>query len=135
VPLYVADTSAWNRSTAVADRWEELLFADEIALCTPVKLELLWSAQSRRDFTELATDYDALPAFPLTREVAVRAERTQMLLAERSQHRGPSAVDLLVAATAAEFDAVVLHYDRHFDAIARATGQLTEWVARRGTLD
>ncbi len=135
MPLYVADTSAWNRSTAVADRWEELFFANQIALCTPVKLELLWSAQSRRDYLELASDYDALPNLPLTHAVAARAERTQALLAERSQHRGPSAVDLLVAATAAEFDAVVLHYDRHFDAIARATGQPAEWVARRGSLD
>jgi hypothetical protein len=44
-------------------------------------------------------------------------------------------VDLLVAATAARYGAVLLHYDRHFDAIARVTGQPTEWLARRGTFD
>ena len=31
--------------------------------------------------------------------------------------------------------AVLLHYDRHFDLIARVTGQPTEWLARRGSLD
>jgi predicted nucleic acid-binding protein len=135
VALYLADTSAWNRSTSVADRWHELVEADELALCTPVKLELLWSAEGRGDYSELAHDYAQLPNLPLTRTVADRAERTQSLLAQRSQHRGPNAVDLLVAAIAAEYDAVVLHYDRHFDAVTRATGQPTEWIARRGTLD
>jgi hypothetical protein len=31
--------------------------------------------------------------------------------------------------------AILLHYDRHFDAIARVTGQPGEWIARRGSLD
>jgi predicted nucleic acid-binding protein len=135
VPLYVADTSAWNRSTLVADRWHDLLEADQIALCAPVRLELLWSARGRSDFRELAHDYAQLPTLPLTPAVATRAEHTQALLAERSQHRGPNAVDLLVAAVAAEYDAAVLHYDRHFEAIERVTGQPAEWVARRGSLD
>jgi hypothetical protein len=29
----------------------------------------------------------------------------------------------------------LLHYDRHFDLIAAESGQETEWLARRGTLD
>jgi hypothetical protein len=29
----------------------------------------------------------------------------------------------------------LLHYDRHFELIASATGLRTEWLARRGTLD
>jgi predicted nucleic acid-binding protein len=31
--------------------------------------------------------------------------------------------------------ATLLHYDRHFDSIARVTGQPMEWLARLGTLD
>jgi predicted nucleic acid-binding protein len=30
--------------------------------------------------------------------------------------------------------ATILHYDRHFDAIAGVTGQPMEWLARRGSL-
>jgi predicted nucleic acid-binding protein len=63
------------------------------------------------------------------------ATETQALLAKRSQHRGPTPVDLLIAAIAEVNGATLLHYDRHFDAIARVTGQPMEWLARRGTLD
>jgi predicted nucleic acid-binding protein len=44
-------------------------------------------------------------------------------------------MDLLIAAIARIQGAILLHYDRHFDAIARATGQPMEWLARRGSLD
>ena len=63
------------------------------------------------------------------------AEQTQASLGAVSQHRGPTPVDLLVAAIAEVHGVTVLHYDRHFDGIARVTGQPTEWLARRGTLD
>ena len=44
-------------------------------------------------------------------------------------------MDLLIAAIAALNDAILLHYDKHFDTVARVTGQPMEWLARRGTLD
>jgi predicted nucleic acid-binding protein len=62
------------------------------------------------------------------------AWRIQAVFAERSQHRGPSPVDVLIAAIAEVNGVTLLHYDRHFDAIARVTGQPMEWLARRGTL-
>ena len=58
-----------------------------------------------------------------------------MMLAGRSHHRGPAPVDLYVAAVAELNCATLLHYDRHFDAIVRVTGQAAEWIAPRGTLD
>jgi hypothetical protein len=77
----------------------------------------------------------ALPELPLDRYAIALAERTQVALAATSQHRGPKVIDLLVAGVAEASGAILLHYDRHFDAIARVTGQPTEWLARRGTLD
>jgi predicted nucleic acid-binding protein len=62
------------------------------------------------------------------------AWRIQAALAERSQHGGASPVDVLIAAIAEVNGVTLLHYDRHFDAIARVTGQPMEWLARRGTL-
>ncbi len=59
----------------------------------------------------------------------------QGTLALRSQPRGPTPVDLLIAAIAQVNDATLLPYDRHFDTIARVTGQPMEWLARRGSLD
>jgi hypothetical protein len=43
-------------------------------------------------------------------------------------------VDLLIAATAELNRLVVLHYDRDFDTVARATGQPAAWVANPGSV-
>jgi predicted nucleic acid-binding protein len=72
---------------------------------------------------------------PIDGRVELVAANVQSALAERSQHRGPTAVDLLVAALAEVHGTTLLHYDRHFDAIAAITGQPAEWLARRGSLD
>jgi predicted nucleic acid-binding protein len=108
---------------------------DELALCAPVKLELLWSARGPMHYAALARDLAALPTLAIERRVELAAERAQARLARRSQHRGPVPVDLLIAAAAEGNELTLLHYDRHFDAIARVTGQPAEWIARRGTLN
>ncbi len=131
--LFLADTSAWHRSSRAATRWIELL--DDLALCTPVRLELLVSARGPADYQTLADNLLGIRSLPLD----VRAERTatriQAALAARNQHRGPTPRDLLIAAIADVNGATLLHYDRHFDTIARVTGQPMEWLARRGSLD
>jgi predicted nucleic acid-binding protein len=135
VPAYLADTSAWNRSTFVADLWQELLERGELFLCIPVRLELLFSARNRREYHALADELNGLPVLALDVTSAALASRTLAMLADRSQHRGPRPIDLLIAAIAERHTAVLLHYDRHFDAIGRVSGQAMEWVARRGSLD
>lgn len=132
---YLADTSAWNLFGQSAPIWRERLAARQIAICPPIVLELLYSAAGRSDYRRLARDLSLLPQFDLSPQAGELAARNQAELAERSQHRGPTPVDLLVAAIAELSGAHVLHYDRHFDAIARVTGQPTEWLARRGSLD
>jgi predicted nucleic acid-binding protein len=112
-----------------------MLEANDVAICTPVRLELLYSARRRRDFVALRDDLARLPELRLDTHAAALAERTQVALGETSQHRGPKPIDLLIAAIAESAGAVVLHYDHHFDAVARVTGQPTEWLAPPGTLD
>ena len=135
---FLVDTSAWNRSTATAEltgRWTDLVASNRVALCPPVRLELLFSARGPADYKAFAEELDGLPSCPLSHRVASRAEAVQALLAKRSQHRGPNTVDLLVAAIAETNDITLVHYDRHFDAIAKVTGQPTEWIAPRGSMD
>jgi predicted nucleic acid-binding protein len=43
-------------------------------------------------------------------------------------------MDVLIAALAEAHDLVLLHYDRHLDAVAQTAGQRAEWLARRGSL-
>ena len=132
---FVADTSAWHRSGQVEDRWAVLIESGELALCGPVKLELLYSAPSKAKYAELSWYLAGFPSLPVDGRVEAIAERVQRELAKRSQHREATPVDLLVAAVAQVHGATLLHYDRHFDAIARVTGQPAEWIARRGSLD
>lgn len=135
--LYLADTSAWRRSRAtepIALRWARLLVGRKLAVCAPLQLELLFSARGPADYSVLRGELDALVRLPTTAAAEAEALRTQQALAAKSQHRGPTPMDLLIAAIARVNGAVLLHYDRHFDLIARVTGQPAEWLARRGTL-
>ncbi len=133
--LYLADTSAWHRSEAAFDRWADLVAEGELAICVPVVLELGYSARSARDFESLRGLLRSLPTLPLDEAATAKASEIQSSLVPRSQHRGPRPMDLLIAATALIHGAIVLHYERHFDAIGRVTGQPMEWLACRGSLD
>jgi predicted nucleic acid-binding protein len=135
LPLYLADTSAWNRSDKAFDFWSELAAEGELAVCAPVRLELAYSVRGPRDYALLQDQLAGLPELSIGEAAGVAARETQSALVARGQHRGPRPMDLLIAAIAKIHGAVVLHYDRHFDAIARVTGQPMEWLARRGSLD
>jgi predicted nucleic acid-binding protein len=135
VPLFLADTSAWHRSAAVFDRWSELVARAEVAMAPPVMLEILFSARSARDARGLRSQLASLPQLPLDERAAPAAMTTQAALTEKAHHRGPRPMDLLIAAIAEVNGATLLHYDRHFDTIARVTSQPMEWLARRGSLD
>jgi predicted nucleic acid-binding protein len=135
VPTYLADTSAWHRSRERARFWRSLLENEELAVCGPVALELGYSARGANDLAVLQDHLAALPMLPLDEHASAAALLTQSALVGRAQHRGPTPMDLLIAAVAQVHDTVLLHYDRHFDAIARVTGQPMEWLARRGSLD
>lgn len=136
--LYLADTSAWRRSRAndsVALRWASLLAGHELAVCAPLQLELLYSARGPADYLALRAELNGLVRLRATPDAEAVALETQQALAAKSQHRGPKPMDVLIAAIADVHGAVMLHYDRRFDQIARVTGQPAEWLARRGSLD
>ena len=100
-----------------------------------VALERLYSARDLVGWdtlrTELATQYHWLP---ITDEIVGRAIEVQGLLADRGKHRGVSLPDLVIAATAEAYGAIVLHYDRDYELIAEVTGQRTVWVVPRGSV-
>lgn len=111
-----------------------LLEEDELVLCPPVALELLYSARGTADYAAFARDLEGFRRLPLDDRAERAALRTQSRLAASSQHRGPTPVDLLIAAIAEVNGVPLLHYDRHFELIAGVTGQAAEWLAPRGTL-
>ena len=58
---------------------------------------------------------------------------TRKLASLMSQYRYDAV--FMTAAVAELNGATLVHYHRHFDAISRVTGQVTEWLAPPGTLD
>ena len=138
VTVYLADTSAWHRSQhpEVTRLWETRLAEDSLATCAQIRLEILYSARSGKDYERLAAELMALHQLPCGSAEFDRALDIQQRLAFRGalHHRSVKFADLIVAAAAESGDAIVWHYDQDFDRIAAVTHQPTEWVARRGSL-
>jgi predicted nucleic acid-binding protein len=127
---YLADTSMvirLRRGRDLAPRWIDKLHAGLVGVCPVVEAELTRATASSADRDELRTSLRSLFAWHPMPDSAWRfVERTQDSLVQRGQHKGPSIVDLLVAATAAAWDLTVLHVDADFDTIAGVTGVRVE---------
>jgi len=136
--IYLADTSAWHRSQdqSIARMWESRLGDDSLGTCAQVRLEILFSARSLRDYEQLATELLSLHELPCGSQEFDRALEVQRRLAAKSalHHRSVKIADLIIAASAEAASAVVWHYDEDFDRIAAVTRQPSEWLAPRGTL-
>lgn len=135
---YLADKSALTRRETrpeVRRVIEPLLLSGAIATCGVVDLELLYSASSPAIYASLAASLRALPRVPLTEAIIDRALEVQGLLAKRSQHRAVPLPDLIIASCAESAGLTVLHYDTDYERIGKLTGQPTQWVIPRGSVD
>ena len=139
--MRLADTSAWVWTRAVGGHlragFDEAVIAGEIATCAIVKLELLYSARTPAEFTALRTDLDALPDCPIGVQQMHRALDIYGHLANQGglHQRSVRHPDLLIATAAEAAGVPVLHYDEDYDRITAITGQPTEWIAPRGSLN
>lgn len=135
---FLIDTSALARLFDGVERfphWDKAIESGFVAVCPVTELEFLYSARSREHRTGMVDILSRLflPAHFDDRHVA-RAWEVQRDLTSRGEHRSAGPVDLMTAATAELNQLVLLHYDRDFDAIARVTGQQTQWFATAGSL-
>lgn len=136
--VLIADTSARARAShpLVRDLWATALRGRQIATCSIVTLELLYSARDAREFTTIEAEQALLRDVP----VAASAQRTAIgalrdLASEGpGQHRVPLA-DALVAAAAQEAGVDVLHYDHHYDRLAQVLHFTSVWIAPPGALE
>ncbi len=135
---YLADKSALARMgrPAVRERLAPLIDAGRVATCSIILLEMLYSARSPEDHRATRERLSlALEVAEIDQAVLDRAVDIQALLARRSEHRGVSLPDLVIAATAERHDLAILHYDRDFDRVAAVTGQTVDWVVPAGSVD
>ncbi len=113
---------------------DPLLEAGEIATCGIVDLETLYTANSPGSYDITATALRKMARAPVDQDCVDRALAVQGMLAERSQHRGVTLPDLLVASCAERAELTVLHYDADFELISSVTGQPTKWVVPRDSV-
>lgn len=135
--LYLADTSAIarHREPGVERELKRLGKAGLLATCVTVDLEVLYSARNPDEYRQIAElRREGFTDLPLRPEIGARAKMVQSMLAARSQHRAVGVFDLLTAAVAEHYRAILLHYDSDFDHVAEVTSQQTLWVVPRGSV-
>lgn len=136
--VLIADTSAWARAShpLARDLWAAGLRGRQIATCSIVTLELLYSARDARDLATVEAEQALLRNVPVTtsaQRAAIGALR-DLASGEPGQHRVPLA-DALIAAAAQDAGVDVLHYDHHYDRLARVLHFTSVWIAPAGTLE
>ena len=133
---HILDTSALTRLShdAVRAVAEPLVVTGRAARAGISDLEIGFSARNVDEWEILAASVSELRLIETTAEHVRRARQTQRLLAEHGL-RGRPIPDLLIAAAAESEDLTVLHYDSDFDLIASVTGQRSEWIVPRGSID
>ena len=133
----VVDTSAWMRAghPSVIEHWNRALRAGLLRIVPVTSLEILFTARDGTHFDTLAERLSALRPAQLTTSIAHGSQDVMRTLAHRSHgaHRIPI-VDYLVAATAQETGAAVLHYDHDYDTLAEVMGFESAWLAPPGSL-
>jgi predicted nucleic acid-binding protein len=137
VASHLADTSALARlrRPEVAAVLGPLIEAGLVATCGVIEFELGWATRTSAEFDQLRADRDTGYEWLATHdEDWRRALQVQAALWRGGQIRAVGFPDLLVAAVAERERVTVLHYDADYDLIAHVTGQLTQWVAPRGTI-
>ena len=132
---YVLDTSVVTRLRVDSVRARvEALDAAGVARTSMTDLEVGYSAQSAAEWDRLIAALEVFDYVEVAPAHFIRARQVQRMLAERGL-KGRKVPDLLMAAAGEATQRTVLHYDADFDHIASVTGQPTEWVVPRGSID
>ena len=127
---YLLDSSAlWRilRDAALRASWAEVVSLGVIGSCHPQRIEFRRSARTLDEYEQMSEMFDALYPDAAVPKGAWRwIETAQYRLLRHGAHRALSAVDLLICATAAHHDLVVLHDDSDFVTASRHLSGLRE---------
>jgi predicted nucleic acid-binding protein len=135
VVLIDASARSRYRSPVAAARLSAFEATNTVATCPIVTLELLYSARSKHEFAQVELSESQTRPIQLTRSIVQAAIGALRTLSEESDgyHR-VKITDALIAATAQEAGADVVHYDRHFDRLSQVLRFNSIWLAPAGTL-
>ncbi|MEU3689439.1 PIN domain-containing protein [Streptomyces narbonensis] len=128
--IYLLDTSGPVRllsDPALQSAWYDAIDAEAIASCYPQRTEFLHSARNSREYDEIAEMFaDLYPDVSVPKNAERWIGSVQHRMARAGEHRSASAVDLMIAATAAHHGLTVLHDDVGYRTIARHAADLSE---------
>lgn len=122
--MVLIDTSAWieflrDTGSSVCGRVDELL-GDDIAICEPVRMEILAGARDDKhlnDLRRLLAGATLLATEPMDYEEAASLYR----VCRRGGETVRKLIDCLVATIAIRSDVPILHDDADFDVLGRHT--------------
>jgi len=120
---YLLGSSAlWRilRDSALREAWADVVCEGAVGSCQAQRVEFRRSARTIDEYDQMSGMFDALyPDAPIPKGAWRWIEFAQYRLLRQGAHRALSAVDLLICATAAQHDLVVLHDDKDFATAAR----------------
>ncbi len=115
------------RDAKLRASWADVVALGVIGSCHPQRVEFRRSARTIDEYEQMSEMFDALYPDALIPKSAWRwIESAQYRLLRHGAHRALSAVDLLICATAAHHDLVVLHDDSEFVTAGRYLPDLRE---------
>jgi predicted nucleic acid-binding protein len=128
--IYLIDTSALVRllkDPVLQDAWFDAIDAGAIGSCYPQRAEFGYSARNTREYEEITEMFgDLYQDVSVPKNAGRWIGGVQYKMARAAEHRSASAVDLMIAATAAHHGLAVLHDDADYRTIARHAPDLTE---------
>jgi predicted nucleic acid-binding protein len=128
--IYLLDTSGLVRllrDPKLQSAWYDAIDAGAVASCYVQRAEFLHSARNGHEYDEITEMFtDLYPDAAVPKNAGRWIGGVQHCMARAGEHRSASAVDLVIAATAAHHGLAVLHDDADYRAIARHASDLTE---------
>lgn len=128
--IYLLDTSGLVRllrDPTLQAAWYDAIGAEAVASCYPQRAEFLYSARNGREYDEIAEMFtDLYPDASVPKNAGRWISAVQHRMARAGEHRSASAVDLIIAATAAHHGLTVLHDDADYRTVARHAPDLSE---------
>lgn len=127
---YLIDSSAlWRilRDSSLRKAWANVVAAGAVGSCHPQRVEFRRSARDFNDYDQMSQMFETLyPDAAIPKNTWRWIESAQYRLMRHGAHRALSAVDLLICATAAQRDLIVLHDDNDFTTAARHLSDVRE---------
>jgi predicted nucleic acid-binding protein len=130
VNRYVIDSSAlWRilRDRKLGAAWSDVIPEGVVGSCQPQRIEFRRSARNTDEYEQMSEMFETIyPDAAVPKSAWRWIESAQYRLVRHGAHRSLSTVDLLICATAAHHDLVVLHDDNDFATAARCLPDLRE---------